>query len=408
MFSEKEQELQDALVGLLLREPTETLRILEATTTGYFKSPRLGCCVVVGAAGYLGRFLCWVLADMVGLGLVERVLAVDVRDVPGWLRARPELECVRVHRADGMDLESCLSGALESLRGGTMFFTASVNSRELCRATSRRVNFNAAIEALALARKCRMGAFVLTSSHNVVFDGEHAWHRASEADILSSLSQPTRHMDVYSEAKADAEAAILAGNGVLGTQTCALRPCGIFGPFEDFHFTRAKRVARLGLSHVRVVPEPTRGMDWNYVSNLVDAHILCAQALVRDGMVASAAGSRVAGRAFFIVDGPPPPSLQDFWVPVLEAGGVPRPRFRINVHWYLMYIAALCFEAFAWIAGTYPFLMRMELRKVVLEHTFSSAAATEAFGWRPRVSLSDGLRRCAEAQRMLRERRLDE
>ncbi|KAM7329264.1 hypothetical protein ACRRTK_010877 [Alexandromys fortis] len=144
----------------------------------------------------------------------------------------------------------------------------------------------------------RVPRLVYTSTVNVTFGGKPI----EQGDEGSVPYFPLdKHMDHYSRTKAIADQLTLMANGtpLLGggtLRTCVLRPPGIYGPEEQRHLPRVASHIRKRLFMFRFGDRRTR-MNWVHVQNLVQAHMLAAEALtMAKGYVAS-------GQAYYINDG---------------------------------------------------------------------------------------------------------
>ncbi|KAA8493515.1 Short-chain dehydrogenase/reductase family 42E member 1 [Porphyridium purpureum] len=364
----------------------DTAGMLEPFDSQFFHGTALGTCVVLGGSGYVGSCLAWTLAQMVAPGLVNEVIVMDVKPPPAPLLRLKQVSYCEAVLGAGV-LEQSSREIFERANGGSVFYVASSSPRDLNGNTAYAVNVLGVEEALQLARMCGVRSFIYTSTHNVVFDGKRSFRMADEM----TAPIPKRHMDAYSATKAEGERRVLGADGILDMRTCALRPCGIYGPGENFHFERQRALALVGLHSTRILPILQKSMDWVYVSNVVDAHILAAQVLHKTDP--KSRKNYTAGRAFFISENNPAPCLQTFFHPMFFAGGIRIGRVLLAIPWPFAHALALGAEFYARLTGTYPILSRMEVAKLRIEHTFSSKRAV-VFGYKPRVVQADGVLRC--------------
>uniref|UniRef100_A0A674JHV0 Short chain dehydrogenase/reductase family 42E, member 2 n=1 Tax=Terrapene triunguis TaxID=2587831 RepID=A0A674JHV0_9SAUR len=120
---------------------------------------------------------------------------------------------------------------------------------------------------------------IYTSTVNVVFGGNPIEEGDEETVPYFPLEKQVNH---YSRTKAMAEQMILAANGTPlkggnKLHTCVLRPPGIYGPKEQKHLPRVLNIQR-GLFNFQF-GNPKTQMNWVHVGNLVQAHLLAAEAL---------------------------------------------------------------------------------------------------------------------------------
>jgi nucleoside-diphosphate-sugar epimerase len=220
--------------------------------------------------------------------------------------------------------------------------------------------------------------FVYTSSPSVVFDGN------DQIGINESAPYPAQWMAYYPEPKAKAEQLVLASNGKQGLLTCAIRPHLIWGPRDRHIFPRLIHHAKLG--KLKRIGDGTNIVDITYVENAATAHLQAADALT--------AGSRVAGRAYFISQGEPV-NCWDFINKLLSL--VPLPPVERSIS----------FES-AWRTGTFleffyrllrlkaePHLTRFLVLQLARSHWFDISRAKNDFGYKPIVSTEEGLERLA-------------
>jgi nucleoside-diphosphate-sugar epimerase len=225
-----------------------------------------------------------------------------------------------------------------------------------------------------------VGSLVFTSSPSVTFDGH------SQAGIDESTPYPRRWLCHYARSKALAEQHVLASNGRDGLRTCALRPHLIWGPRDRHLIPRILADARSG--RLRQVGDGTNLIDTVYVENAAAAHLLAADALKNRGPV--------AGRAYFVSQGAP---LNGWaWIDqILAIAGLPPLR-------------KSCSYRSAWAAGAFweiayrlsgrdgePPMTRFLAAQLSQSHYFRIDRARADFGYEPKISTSEGMRRLAAA-----------
>jgi nucleoside-diphosphate-sugar epimerase len=346
--------------------------------------------VVIGGAGFTGQYLVRRLLQGLEKPFCEPYGEVRIVDT-----LQPSADVAgdaRVHYFQGAVGAGTDDFLREAFAGATScFYVASTDSRTLSRSRAWRTNVYGAMQCLEFAQCSGLKAFVYTSSHNVVCDFRTPIRGADE--VTSRI--PSRHCDVYSASKAAAEQLILARDTPGQLRVCAIRPVGIYGPGEQVHFNRLFQLSRyLGMHWIETVPHDPFCMDWVHVESVADALLLGAAALMDPERQ-----PLVAGKAFFITDDGGPTSVQRVFDPVLEAAGIRLPKQRFRVHWRLLYVFALMCELVAWVLDDKPLLMRMEIRKAHIAHTFRTDAARQALGYAPRYTTAAGIQAWAELVR---------
>ena len=221
---------------------------------------------------------------------------------------------------------------------------------------------------------------VYTSSPSVTFDGH------SQQGVDESIPYPRRWLCHYAHSKALAEQHVLAANGTSGLATCSLRPHLIWGPRDRNLIPHVVDCARRG--RLRRVGDGTNLIDTVYVENAAAAHLLAADALTP--------GSPVAGRAYFISQGEPVNCWA--WIDELLAmAGLPpvRKSLSLPAAWLLGAACEAAYSLFR-LSGEPP-MSRFLARQMAASHYFDITAARRDFGYDPKISMAEGMRRLAAA-----------
>ncbi|HIE95334.1 MAG TPA: NAD-dependent epimerase/dehydratase family protein [Acidobacteria bacterium] len=220
-----------------------------------------------------------------------------------------------------------------------------------------------------------VGRLVYTSSPSVVFG------RQSMAGVDESIPYPRRHRSHYAATKALAEQAVLAANSAT-LRTVALRPHLIWGPRDNHIVPRLLAQARAGT--LRRVGDGSNRVDTTYIDDAARAHLLAADALETN------AGA--AGRPFFISQGEPIP-LWELIDRILATAGcepvtraVPRP-----VAWMVGGVLEAAYTLFR-LEGE-PRMTRFVADELATTHWFDITAARRELGYKPAISIAEGLRR---------------
>ncbi|XP_056144249.1 putative short-chain dehydrogenase/reductase family 42E member 2 [Lampris incognitus] len=259
---------------------------------------------------------------------------------------------------------------------------------QLKREKVESVNVGGTSNIINVCKERGIPQLVYTSTVNVVFAGKPI----EEGDEESVPCVPlNKHIDHYSRTKAIADQMVLSANrssitggGLL--RTCVLRPSGIYGPGERRHLHRVMvNVERRLFSFS--FGDPQARMNWVHVDNLVQAHILAAEALTpKRNHVAS-------GQAYFINDGESV-NLFEWLTPLFEKLGCSRPLIHLPVS--LVYSAAILVEYLHMVLSPIveiPLLFtRNEVRNIAVSHTFRTDKARRELGFCPRrYSLADSV-----------------
>ncbi len=221
---------------------------------------------------------------------------------------------------------------------------------------------------------------VFTSSPSVIFDGRN------QEGIDESAPYPRHWLCHYAQSKALAEQHVLAANGRNGLLTCALRPHLIWGP-RDRHLIPGL-LERAAKGWLRRIGDGRNLIDTVYVENAAAAHLLAADALQP--------GSPVPGQPYFISQGEPVNCWA--WIDaILALAGLPPVRKSLSRH-MAWAVGATCETAYRLLRlrGEPP-LTRFLAAELATSHYFNIGRARRDFGYEPKISMAEGMRRLAAA-----------
>lgn len=187
----------------------------------------------------------------------------------------------------------------------------------------------------------------------------------------------------YPATKMLAEKIVLAANSEP-LATVALRPRLIWGPGDTQLLPRLVERARAG--RLRFIDGGHNKMDTTYVENAAQAHLAALDRLQP--------GAACAGKPYFISNGEPLP-VREIVNALLSAAGV--PPVDKSIPYPLAYGAGAVLEL-AWRAfrlNGEPPMTRFLAEQLSTPHWYDISAAARDLGYRPRVSVADGLERTA-------------
>lgn len=303
----------------------------------------LGPCLVTGGAGFVAGHLIEAL-----LARGHRVRSIDLR-APAIERERFESVAGDLTRPG--DVERACEGI------ETVFHTAAIVdfvgfARPPRRARSFALNVGGTKNVIAACRSAGVRRLVYTSTNNML------------------LGPP--YVDLYSITKAEAEAAVLAADGVDDLSTCALRPGGIYGAGDPFFFPAFIDKCVRGLL-VADIGDGRALADNTFVGNLVHAELLAAERL--------GPGSEVSGHSYCVNDGAPMGALA-FFEPILDALGYDMPKRRLPFR--LMYGVGYAWELLhRYHLAPEPLVTRLETMKAGISHAADNDRAARDFGYAP-------------------------
>lgn len=236
----------------------------------------------------------------------------------------------------------------------------------------RAVNVDGTANAIRACRERGIRYLVHTSSPSVV----HAGGDIEGADESLPLA---RHFPApYPETKAAAERLVTEASGD-GLGTTALRPHLIWGPGDPHILPRLLDKARGGRL---ALPAPDKVIDTVFVENAALAHVMALEELM--------ASARCAGKAYFVTNNEPLPQGEIIGK-LLAALGV-EVKIRAVPAGVARAAGALCERAWKsfGLKGEPP-LTRFSVEQLATAHWYDTSAAERDFGYRPTVSIAEGL-----------------
>lgn len=325
--------------------------------------------LVTGGCGFIGR-------NLVN-GFADAGHEVTVLDLGG----KPFRDDVRF-----IDLNICdRQGVIDACAGmDTIIHNASiVHTKHNKEDVVWDVNYGGTLNIIEACRQHRIPRLVYISSASAVYEGRDI-ENGNETLPYSSISQAP-----YADSKIQAEKDVLAFSGTTVTQCCAIRPHVVFGPGDNRFMPAILQKAKEGKLK-RAIGNRDKLSDFTYVSNLVDAVVMAEEKLVP--------GSPVCGQAYFITNGEPM-AFFDFVEKVLVALGY--PPITGKVPYWLAYTVAAIAEGLDTLKGgtlnAENGLTRFSVRYMVTHHYYSIEKAARDFGWKPRVSLAEGIHLTVES-----------
>lgn len=237
-----------------------------------------------------------------------------------------------------------------------------------------RVNVTGTRSVIDACRANGIHKLVYTSSPSVVFDGR------DEENLDETAPYPDKYYNHYQRTKATAEQLVLAANDDE-LSTVALRPHLIWGPGDPHLVGRIISRARSG--HLRLA-RSRKLVDTTYIDNAVDAHLAAADRID--------VGADCAGKVYFISNGEPLP-MPALINRILDAAGM--PGIDKTLPDGLLYQAGLLSEWLYWLINIKkePLMTRFIARQLSCAHWYDISAAKRDLGYRPRVSIEQGMQR---------------
>jgi 2-alkyl-3-oxoalkanoate reductase len=318
---------------------------------------------VTGASGFIGG------------RITDRLLALNRRVRVLSRRPLPRLEELGVEVIRG-DLDDTVALQRGCNGAGTVFHVAGRVGVWGPDADFFRVNVGGTRNVVAACRAAGVARLVYTSSPSVVYHGDDL------ANVNESAPLCTAAPCAYPTSKAAAEREVLSANSRTFA-TIALRPHLVWGPGDLNVVPRVLALARKG--RLKIIGPGRNKVDVTHITNVVDAHLLAEEALMRS----TSGPATASGRAFFITNGEPV-FLWDWINELLRGLGEPEVHKRVSLQ--TAYFAGGVLEKL-WrvlpLKGEPP-MTRFVAKEMATDHWFDISAARRDLGYTPRVSMAIG------------------
>ena len=218
--------------------------------------------------------------------------------------------------------------------------------------------------------------FIYTSSPSVVF-GEENIENGNE-----SIPYPKKFYTHYAKTKALAEKYVLESNDE-SFKTTALRPHLIWGPGDPHLIPRIISKARE--NKLKQVGDGENLVDIIYVENAASAHVDAFNALV--------ANKNLSGKAYFIGQ-ERPVKIWQFIDDIVALKNIKPIESMISFKkaFYIGWLLEFTFKIFG-ILKPEPPMTRFVALQLAKSHYFSHENAKNDFGFNPKITIEEGLKR---------------
>ncbi|PVH99412.1 hydroxysteroid dehydrogenase [Periconia macrospinosa] len=240
-------------------------------------------------------------------------------------------------------------------------------------------------------------ALVYTSSSSVIHNNITDLVEATEEGRLFYWPEQT---EFYSHTKAVAEDLIQGANRQNGLLTTRLRGSLLFGEGDTTATPQMIANARTGRTKFQI-GDGTNLFDFTYIGNTAYAHILAADALIResDGRADRDGPLKVNGEAFCITNDDHWP-FWDFIREMAAECGHPVPKNKVTVVPTSVYYAfAVVAEWAVWafsLGSKESNVNRRMVKYLTMTRTFNISKAKERLGYQPQVGIRDGIKRAVQ------------
>ncbi|KAF2469383.1 sterol-4-alpha-carboxylate 3-dehydrogenase [Lindgomyces ingoldianus] len=346
------------------------------------ETPVLGTALVIGGCGLLGHHIVKILIES---KVTSKIVVLDVNTA--------------VNLVDGVEY---INGSITSsdqvtqvLKQHTprvVFHTVSPNPLSENRKRFYEVNVGGTQNLLeCIKNTTSVKALVYTSSSSVVHNSYTDLIKATEDMPL--FFEPAQKV-YYSHTKAVAEQMVINSNRQNGLLTTVIRPASLFG--EGDHLLTGNMVG-LGRKNV-IIGSGTNQFDFTYVGNNAYAQMLAAAALVRASTSKEPIpdDERVDGEAFVVTNDEPWPFWEFARALAVAAGyTVDRTKAKMLPKGVLLFFVGLLewFYKILTLGTRQPAVKTRMILPTTLERTFNIGKAKKRLGYKPQVSIEEGISR---------------
>lgn len=343
--------------------------------------------LITGGCGFIGHHLVQTLIKS------DPSCHVHVLDIH---TERNRFDAATYHTCD-IASAAAVEKVMQEVKPKVIFHIACPDSMVLQPELFKRVNVDGTRNLLSSAANLgTVQALVNTSTSSVIHDNVTDMF---DADETWPVLQPPAQKRIFTLTKATAEEEILAENRKGGDHsllTVSMRPATAFGENDTICLGKMVAVAEQGKTRFQM-GNGENMYDFVYVGNVVDAHILAAQALVRAyGKPPPPADQRVDGECFNITNDEPI-LFWEFSRKVAAAAGHPvDPKDIVVIPAFLGLIMGWISEWIVWLTsrGTkQPNMTQEAIRFSTITRTLNGEKAKRVLGYQPRVSMDEGIER---------------
>ncbi|MBU1172170.1 MAG: NAD-dependent epimerase/dehydratase family protein [Proteobacteria bacterium] len=322
--------------------------------------------LVTGASGFLGGRIA---AHNAGQGDHVRVLVRKTSDI-SHLKPVPNMEYAYGDLGDKKALRKACDGM------EVVYHSAARSALWGSFKQFNEANYIGTMNVLEACLAARVKRLVYISSPSTVYDFK------DHLNVDETYPYPNRYASHYSKTKAWAEQEVNKANGRNGLTTISLRPHAIWGPGDKIGFF-PHIVSKLAKGKFSTIGKDRDVfIDLCFVDNAAQACYLAGRSETE------------GGKNYFVTDGEPV-HIWRFVNQVCDVLSLPEPKRDISPKTAMMIAGAVGWIwKLPWLEKNHePPLTKQTVGVLSKSGTYSIAAAARDLGYRPLVSVEEGLTR---------------
>jgi nucleoside-diphosphate-sugar epimerase len=345
-------------------------------TSAVKKNPNV---LITGGSGFLGKRIVEELLAPDAALQARKIRVLDIKPYDGKFKDR--IDYIQGDIRNTADVSKACEGIDLVIHAAAIIDWGTKSKQEVL-----DINVGGTKNVIDACREHGIKYLVYTSSLDAVFTGKPL------VNIDESQPYPDRHHTIYCESKKLAEMEVSkASNAKL--KTVCLRPSDIYGEDDPYHMDSLVDMAQSGF-YVRLGDGKSKNQHV-YVGNMAYAHVLAAAALMNGN-------DKIDGGIYFITDGAPE-NFFKFFDPMVKGAGY--KLFPGNLwlpRWLAFGVASLSeFGAMLLrpVKRYNPKLSRFAVTYISTDFIFSAEKARKDFGFTPKYSHEQAVRRTTEFYR---------
>ena len=342
--------------------------------------------LVTGGSGFLGQAIVRELLDPTSPVVPDKVRIFDTRE-SALTGTDPRIEFYKGDVRNKTAVSDACKDIDLVIHSAAIIDWGTISEEEVY-----AVNTDGTKNVVVACREQGIRHLVFTSSLDAVYSGKPL------VNIDETQPYPQKHRTSYCRSKALSEQIVIKETSHQ-LKTVILRPSDIFGEADPYHIESLVNMAKSGF-YVRI-GNGKANTQHVYVGNMAHAHLQAAHALMNGS-------DHISGQVYFITDGPGS-NFFKFFDRIVEGIGykikpknfwIPRP-----IAYAMGSISEFVAVLMRPIRKYQPKFSRFAVVYTCTEYTYTSDKAARDWGFKPKYSHEEAIRRTIEHYREIPEKK---